>query len=311
MLIFAKYLFLALLFILCFVCMYALLKALIRQRRSRYRLHYVKQSAFAYQLTVYLGKKSRFYRHVQEMMESVEAKWSMQFMLMSTLALFLAGLLVGALFFQTFKGVLIVTVIGAALPYLMLRMKLLSVRLQTRLEFLPAVEVFYQYYMIDPNKNLKLALKFCLEENRILYPIRPVFEQLYRNLMTQRDTEESLRIFSLTLGHAWADYFTGIVRVALTEGSFVGESLKELIIDMRKAQRSDQIERNRLLEIRVANFTPILFLGLFLFINFKINASNAYLYYVLDPAGRNMLLDALLLIFVSFLMGIYLSLRRM
>jgi hypothetical protein len=52
-------------------------------------------------------------------------------------------------------------------------------------------------------------------------------------------------------------------------------------------------------------------LALFLFINFKVNYTNAYYYYVLDPAGRNLILDALLLIFVSFLMGIYLSLRRM
>ena len=113
------------------------------------------------------------------------------------------------LFFQTLKGVIIVTSICVSLPYMLLRLKLVSVRLQTRLEFLPAVEVFYQYYMVDPNKNMKMALKYCLEENRILYPIKPVFEQLYRNLMTQRDTEESLRIFSLTLGHTWADYFVG------------------------------------------------------------------------------------------------------
>ena len=99
-----------------------------------------------------------------------------------------------------------------------------------------------------------------------------------------------MRIFSLTLGHTWADYFVGIMRVALTEGSFVGESLKELITDMRKAQRFDQLERNRLLEIRIANFTPILFLALFLFINFKVNTENAYLYYMVDPGGRNMIL---------------------
>ena len=111
------------------------------------------------------------------------------------------------MFFQTFKGVIIVTSICVSLPYMLLRLKLVSVRLQTRLEFLPAVEVFYQYYMVDPNKNMKMALKYCLEENRILYPIKPVFEQLYRNLMTQRDTEESLRIFSLTFGHIMGGLF--------------------------------------------------------------------------------------------------------
>ncbi|WP_222708565.1 hypothetical protein [Paenibacillus sp. N3.4] len=244
-------------------------------------------------------------------MESVESKMSVMGMMTASVVLLLSGLLVGALFFQTVKGVIVVTFICVSLPYMLLRMKLISVRLQTRLEFLPAVEVFYQYYMIDPNKNMKVALKFCLEENRILHPIKPVFEHLYRNLMTQRETEECLRIFALTLGHTWADYFISIMRVALKEGNHVGQSLKELITDMRKAQRTDQIERNRLLEIRIANFTPIFFLALFLFINFKVNTENAYLYYMIDPDGRNMLLDSLLLIFISFLMGLYLSMRRM
>ncbi|NOV04720.1 type II secretion system F family protein [Paenibacillus planticolens] len=306
-----KYVFLLLLFVLIFLVIRSVLHIVIRQRKARFRLHYVKMSAFGHRFSEYLGNRSRLFKHVKEMMESVELGMSMQTMLTLSLILFLVGLLAGAFFFQSVKGVLVLTFICMSLPYMLLRLKLVSIRLQTRLEFLPAVEVFYQYYMVDPHKNIKMALKYCLEENRILYPIKPVFEQLYRNLMTQRDTEESLRIFSLTMGHTWGDYFIGILRVALTEGSYVGDSFKELIVDMRKAQRFDQLERNRLLEIRIANFTPILFLALFLFINFKVNADNAYLYYMVDPVGRNMLLDALLLIFVSFLMGIYLSMRRM
>ncbi|MBP1966863.1 type II secretion system F family protein [Paenibacillus aceris] len=309
--IFAKYVFLFLLFILIFVVVRSVLHVAIRQRKARFRLHYVKTSAFGNRFSEYLGNRSRLFKHMKEMMESVELGMSMQAMLTVSMILFFAGLLAGVLLFQSLKGVLVLTLISVSLPYMLLRLKLVSIRLQTRLEFLPAVEVFYQYYMVDPHKNIKMALKYCLEEHRILYPIKPVFEQLYRNLMTQRDTEESLRIFSLTLGHTWGDYFIGIMRVALTEGSYVGDSFKELIVDMRKAQRSDQLERNRLLEIRIANFTPILFLALFLTINFKVNTDNAYLYYVVDPIGRNMLLDALLLIFVSFIMGIYLSMRRM
>jgi hypothetical protein len=141
--------------------------------------------------------------------------------------------------------------------------------------------------------------------------MKPLFELLYRNLMTSRGVDQSLRVLGLSLGHVWGDYFINILRVALTEGNRVDENLRDLITDMRKAQRHDQQERNKLLEIRIANFTPVLFLGLFLGINFKLNADSAYLYYVLDPDGRGMLLDALLLIFASFLMGVYLSMRRM
>lgn len=309
--IFAKYVFLLLLFVLIYAVVQALLELLIRQRKARFRLHYVKNATVSVRLSSYLETWGGIYKHMKELLESVESKLSLQAMLTISLVGLLMGLLAGVLFFQSLKGALIITIIGTSLPYLLLRVKLVSVRLRTRLEFLPAVEVFYQSYMMDPNQNMKIALKYCLEENRILYPIKPVFEQLYRHLMTQRNTEESLRIFSLTLGHIWADYFTGIMRVALKEGSFVGDSLKELITDMRKAQRFDQMERNRLLEIRIANFTPIGFMALFMWINFKVNADNAYLYYVIDPAGRNMILDALLLIFVSFMMGIYLSMRRM
>jgi hypothetical protein len=42
-----------------------------------------------------------------------------------------------------------------------------------------------------------------------------------------------------------------------------------------------------------------------------LNFTNAWHYYVDDPAGRNMVLDGGMLIFASFLMGIYLSIRRM
>lgn len=311
MLIYAKYSIILLLFALIYLCIRFLLSSLIRQRKARYRLQYVRDSQISSRLSRYLSKSNKGYMHLRELMESVESKISMSGILTISFLLFVSGFLSGALYFQSFKGVIIITVISSSIPYLMLRMRLISVRLRTRLEFLPAVEVFYQYYMLSGNKNVKTSLKTCLEENRMLHPIKPVFEQLYRNLMTQRSIDESLRIFSITLGHVWADYFAAILKVSLEEGNTVALNLKDLISDMRKAQRFDQIERNRLLEIRLANFTPIGFLALFLTINFKVNYANAYQYYVLDPAGRNMLLDALLLIFISFLMGIYLSLRRM
>lgn len=303
--------FLLLLFILLFFLFRHLLFIVWRQRKARYRLQYVKRSSIHTQLSNYLSRFNVVNVHLRELVEAVESRLSINHIIVLMLILFLSGFVGGALFFQSLKGVLVLSSIFALMPYILLRMKLITVRLQTRLEFLPAVEIFYQYYMINGQKNIKVSLKTCMEEGRIKYPIKPIFEQLYRNLMTQRNMDDSLKIFSVALGHQWADYFVGIIKVSLTEGSYIGDSMKELILDMRKAQRSDQVERNRLLEIRIANFTPILFLALFLFINFKVNYANSYQYYVLDPAGRSMLLDACLLIFISFLMGIYLSLRRM
>ena len=311
MIAYAKYSFILLLFGLLFLGLRHLLFLLVRQRAARFRLHYVQEARLGNRLSGYLARYNKVYGHLTDLLEATQSRITVGGVVTISWLLLLAGILIGTFFFQSLKGVVLVTLMVTSLPYTMLRLKLISVRLRTRLEFLPAIEVFYQYYLIYGQRNVKTALKMCLEENRLLYPMKPIFEQLYRNLMTQRDTEESLRLFAMTLGHIWGDYFRQILSVALSEGNEISSNLRDLIQDMRKAQRHDQAERNRLLEIRIANFTPILFLALFLILNFKINYANAYLYYVLDPVGRNLLLDALGLIFLSFMMGIYLSLRRM
>jgi len=301
----------ALLFSMVYISISQLLTVFAIQRKTRLRLQYVQHARIGFRFARQLTRFRFLYRHVSDMLEAVSSRWTVVGVTTVSGILLIAGLLFGALFFQSVKGMIMLTVMIASVPYLLLRLRLLSLRLKTRLEFLPAVEVFYQYYLIYGRKNVKHALKICLDENRIQYPMKPVFELLYRNLMTSRGVEASLRLFAMTLGHIWSEYFTNILRVALTEGNRVDESLRDLIADMRKAQRSDQAERNKLLEIRVANFTPILFLALFVGLNFKLNPDSAYSYYILDSNGRGMLLDALILIFVSFLMGIYLSMKRM
>jgi hypothetical protein len=303
--------FLLLLFTLLFLFLRYALFLFVKQRKARVRLQYMREAKLKHRISAYLSKYDAIHHHLSELLESIESRMTIGGIVTASFVLSLIGLITGAYFFQNVKGMLSFTAILGSLPYAILRMRLLSVRLQTRLEFLPAVEVFYQYYLICGQKNIKAALKMCLEEQRIQYPMKPVFEQLYRNLMTQRSIEQSLRVFSLTLGHIWAEYLTGIIRVALTEGIDVSENLKDLVLDMHRAQRFDQVERNRLLEIRIANFTPIFFLILFLSVNFKMNYVNSYHYYLLDPEGRNLLLDAVLLIFLSFIMGIVLSFRRM
>ena len=249
-------------------------------------------------------------RRISETLESAQFKIQPRTFHLLTIILVFTGTALGALLFASVKGVILSLLMLGSLPYLLLSMRLVSVRMKARVHFLPAVEVYYQYYVMAEGRNIRKALKDVLREQRILYTIRPLFEQLHRNLSTQRDIDESFRIFAASLGHQWGMYFSNILRVGLEEGVNVSEALKELILDMRKSQRADQVERNRLLEIRIANFTPVVFLGAFLAINFY-SHTDAYYYYLVDPAGRGLLLDAVFLIFLSFLMGLYLSMRKM
>lgn len=213
-----------------------------------------------------------------------------------------------------FGGVLPVLLLGLMLglsPFVLLWMRLTSRQWAAQLDFLPAVELFYQCCLVTGSRHIRIALQKTVETRRLPGEAQAAFEQLSRNLSVGEDEEMSVRRFCLAFGHAWADYFGNILRVALAEGNDVADNLKELISDMRKAQLANQRERHRLLEIRLANFTPALFLALFVIINFRMNYDASYQAYVLDPDGRSMLLNALALIFGSLIMGLYLSRRRM
>lgn len=307
----AKAALLLLLLILFYLFIRLMLLSLISRQSIRGRLLYQRNGGYLQRLAAGFPFLRGIYGHVKTLIVSVGKAGSAQVFFVWTSILFLTGVIMGALFFAGFRGVVSAALMLGGLPYLFLRIRLFNLQMQTRLELLPALEVFYHSYVLSEHKNIRSVLKDSLEGNRLRYPMKPIMEQLYRSLMIGKDHEDGLRIFSVTLGSVWGGYFSGILRVGMEEGTDVTENLRELIEDMRRAQRTDQIDRNRLLEIRMANFTPIVFLGVFMFINFKLNFQQAYHYYVEDVGGREMLLDAFVMIFVSFLVGIYLSVRRM
>lgn len=301
----------ALLFALLFLIMYLLLGAIIQRHDKQVRLAYRADHKLSRKMEKQLRKLDKLHNHLSELLETLQiALQPLSFMGLS-FVLLLGGITVGGLFFQTAKGVLLVGVVSALLPYTALRATLIRRRQRAQNDFLPSLELFYQCYLVTGGQQVRIALQRTIEERRLLGPMQPVFEQLYRNLSVRDDDEKSIRLFSVAVGSVWGDYFANLLRVSLSEGISISEGLKELITDMRKARRANEQERNKLLEIRIANFSPLFFLALFIGINIRFNGTNAYHYYVADPQGRDMLLNAGLLIFVSFLMGMWLSRKKL
>ncbi|MWC30678.1 type II secretion system F family protein [Paenibacillus sp. MMS18-CY102] len=298
-----------------FISLYAVLRSFIamsvEQQLRAARLRYKQRQGLLEQADVVLQRWGKLYRHLSDLLESLRAPLvPTSFMLLSSL-LAVAGIVTGALLFQSAKGTLMLGAVAGLMPYVVFRTALLQRQLQTRIEFLPAVELFYQCYLVTGERQIRHALQRTVEEKRLPAPMQAVFEQLYRNLSVRGDDEASLRVFAAALGHVWGNYFVNILRVALSEGNPISDNLRELLTDMRRARRSNEQERSKLLEIRIANFTPILFLFLFVGINLHYNPESAYRYYVLDPQGRDLVLNSLVLIFGSFVMGIWLSRRKM
>jgi hypothetical protein len=300
-----------LLLALTFICMKYVLASLFSRSIIRSRLSSNPLLPIAGYRQAWFIHRLRLWVHLSDLLKSVSSNVHVSQLLAIALLLAMSGIFIGTFFFSSVKGVLSLSCILGVLPYISLRMRLLTMQMRSRISFLPALEVFYQAYILSEHKNIRMVLKSSMEENRMLYPMKGVFEQLYLGLMVSKEAEGCLRVFALTLGNQWAEHFVSILRFGLTEGVDLTLNLKELLEDMRKAQRMDQVERNRLLEIRIANFSPLVFLLIFLVINFKLDADNAYAYYVVSEVGRDMLLDSIILIGASFLMGIYLSMRRM
>lgn len=301
----------ALVFALLALSIYSALQLWQGKRRLRARLTYESPYSMRNMLIRRVKRYAPLRAHISELLETLRLGVKADAFIALSGLLLLAGLAAGSLLFQSAKGMLLLGLLVGFAPYVSLRALLIHRRMQAQIDFLPAVELFYQCYLVTGERQVRVALQRAVEERRLLGPMQAVFEQLYRNLSVRGDDEASLRLMGASLGHIWADYFVNILRVSLTEGVTISESLRELLGDMRKARRANEQERHRLLEIRLANFSPLLFLALFIGINLRYNRANSYYYYFLDPQGRDMLLNAAVLIFASFLMGLWLSRKKM
>ncbi|XID96138.1 type II secretion system F family protein [Paenibacillaceae bacterium WGS1546] len=301
----------AILFVLLFVSARYGLLAWWEGQARKWRLSANKSERKSGERLPRWKRLSRPYRHLSDLLLALGWRMNPSGFAVCSLAMGLAGVAVGIVVFQSFRSVLLLAFMFGCLPYLLLRVSLTNRQMATRLEFLPAVELFYQSYLVTGCRHIRIALQKTVEERRLPGEVQAVFEQLYRHLSVKGDDEGSLRRFSLSFGSMWAEYFGNILKVALEEGNNVSDNLKELIFDMRKAQLSNQVERHKLLEIRLANYTPALFLALFVGVNFRLNPAGSYQYYLVDPGGRGMLLNAVVLLFGSFMMGLYLSRKKL
>src|SRR5690606_18915140 len=135
----------------------------------------------------------RLTRHLQDLLESLNMKPNARMFLLISLIGAMIGLSAGAYFFQHIKGMIMLSVMIAATPYIWLRMRLIRRQMRSRLDFLPTVEVFYHHYLMADSKNIRHTLAGCLEDKRFRVPVHIAIERLFRQLTTNRPQEDALR----------------------------------------------------------------------------------------------------------------------
>ena len=253
----------------------------------------------------------KMFSHIHILLSSSNLSLRVQPFFYLSFILLIIGCIIGRIYFSDWQSIVLCSLLFFSLPYIVIRAYLVTKRMEAQREFLPAVELFYQYYLITGGRQIKLALAKTIEEQALMPTMQQNFTQLHRNLTVYPDIEYSLTIFNHATGHRWARYFTQVLMIALNEGISIKGGLKDLIDDMRHARKANELERHRLLEIRIANFTPLLFLCFFIGLNLWVNTEQTIQAYVYDESGRKMILNAIALIIVSLFMGIHLSRKRM
>lgn len=218
------------------------------------------------------------------------------------------GAYFGWIWFYSLASILMLGLSAGVLPIVLLYMLSIRRQVKIRLSFLHAMEVFYQAYVSIPHRNIRVVIAKVVQESRIPTPIQPLFRVLNDQLLF--GNKAALQQFASTLHHEWGYTFAHLLEIGFDEGAHLDEALQAFIRDLRDAQASAWADRNRLLEIRIANFSPPIVVGLFIGINFYFNPAMASKAYFYDLHGRVLLMQAVVLMILSFGMGIWISLRR-
>lgn len=258
-------------------------------------------------------RERKVYKHpwlndVQNHVILVRVPGGMPAMGWSVSVLAICGAYVGWTWFYTLPSIVMLALSLGALPVLVLYMLAIRRQVKIRLSFLHAMEVFYQAYVSIPHRNIRVVVAKIFNEQRLPIPIRPLFRELNDQLIF--GNKAALQQFASTLQHEWGYTFAHLVGIGMEEGANLDEALQAFIRDLRDAQASAWADRNRLLEIRLANFSLPLVVALFLGVNFYFNPAVASQAYFQDLHGRALIMQSVILMVLSFGMGIWLSIRR-
>src|SRR5690606_32722341 len=97
-------------------------------------------------------------KHLEQLLHSLQIPLKGNQLFSTLLGLFIGGMLLGSWLLGTWKWALLLGAMIAALPYLVLRFILVHRRLEAQIDFLPALESFYQCYLITGERQIKVAL---------------------------------------------------------------------------------------------------------------------------------------------------------
>lgn len=165
---------------------------------------------------------------------------------------------------------LLAGLLAATLPYMILRYRIMSVRLDGSLAFMKEFHIFMQLY--QKNKDVYHTI---FEVTQTLHDkrLRMNFQKLLSSMQKDRTEEafiEAVQLFAFSLHSTYAVRFTNLLVKAYRDNADIIEGLMDVHRDLRKRERDMEVLKTKRIETVILGFMPLVFIPIFIFMALRV-----------------------------------------
>lgn len=203
-----------------------------------------------------------------------------------------------------------IALLASSLPYILLRMRLTTLRLKTSEAFLKSFDQVIQLY--NTNNDIYYALKELTGEMG-KSELKNKYISLYSSMQTSKNKDsfkKASTVFAYSINSTFAKRFAKLTEKAFLDGSDISSSLFDLGEDIQKRRRDMEEERTKKAETIAVGFFPTLLLPLCFFGAYNLAIGKDFWYFFTQKASITVFILALVGTIASAFLAYVLSKNR-
>ncbi|MBU8732497.1 hypothetical protein KM915_20835 [Cytobacillus oceanisediminis] len=219
-------------------------------------------------------EKSKIYNHLDLLLSSMQKGERevnvFNFVFLKVIIFLITGTImyvsIGDLIFS-----LIVSIFFGLTPYIWLRFKLTSKRLNTSFQFLNEYHLIIQNYQ-STGKDIYYTMLNVVKDIQSK-ELKESFIKLISALQKDRNENEfrkSINVFVFTVNSTFSKRFGKLLLKAHLDSADISQSLLDLSLDIKKRKQDMEQEKSQKLETIILGYAPIGLIPLFFYMAYKI-----------------------------------------
>lgn len=187
-----------------------------------------------------------------------------------TFSLFITTVLSTGVLIQRIDFAVMFGLVAALVPYIWLRYRVTSFRLDGSLAFMKEFHLFIQAY--QKNKDVYHSI-FDMTNSVHDKRLKLNFQKILSSMQKDRTEEaflEAVQLFSFSLRSTYASRFTNLLVKAYRDNSDISEGLLDINRDLRKRERDMEALKTKRIETVILGFMPIIFIPIFVIMALRV-----------------------------------------